>query len=76
MLLLKYSVFQKVLLRNGKPIPSANHFVAKWYTRPCLEIDGRLVNLWDKKSPINPEDSRHTRLLFGMVAIQTERCRR
>jgi hypothetical protein len=45
----------KGALLNGQPIPSANHFVAKWYTRPCLEIDGRLVNLWDDKSPINPE---------------------
>ncbi len=45
----------KGALQNGKRIPSANHFVAKWYTRPCLEIDGHLVNLWEKKSPIKPE---------------------
>jgi hypothetical protein len=44
----------KGALRNGQPIPTANHFVAKWYIRPCLEIDGRLVNLWDKRSTVKP----------------------
>jgi len=43
----------KGALRNGKPIPTANHFVAKWYIRPCLEIDGRLVNLWEAQSTVN-----------------------
>ncbi len=42
----------KGAMRNGQPLPTANHFVAKWYIRPCLEIDGRLVNLWEKNSPI------------------------
>ena len=46
----------KGALRNGKPIPTANHFVAKWYTRPCIEMNGRLVNLWDKASPVKPVD--------------------
>jgi len=46
----------KGAVRNGKPIPSANHFVAKWYIRPCIEMNGRLVNLWDKKSPVKPAD--------------------
>ena len=42
--------------RGGKPLATANHFVAKWYTRPCLEINGRLVNLWDKKSTVKEAD--------------------
>lgn len=36
----------KGALRNGKPIPSANHFVIKWFTRAGMEIDGLLVNPW------------------------------
>jgi hypothetical protein len=27
----------KGALRNGKPISTANHFVAKWYIRPCID---------------------------------------
>jgi len=36
----------KGALSNGKPIPSANHFVAKWFTRAGMEKDGLLVNPW------------------------------
>ncbi len=36
----------KGALRNGKPIPSANHFVAKWFVRAGMEKDGLLVNPW------------------------------
>ena len=43
----------KGALRNGKPLPTANHFVAKWYTRSCMEINGRLVNLWERESPVH-----------------------
>ena len=41
----------KGALRNGKPIPSANHFAAKWFVRHCLEIDGLLVNPWHEEWP-------------------------
>ena len=36
----------KGALRNGNPIPSANHFVVKWFTRAGMEKDGLLVNPW------------------------------
>jgi hypothetical protein len=58
----------KGALRNGKPISTANHFVAKWYIRPCIEIDGRLVNLWDKASPVNPDDLG--RYAYGLEWMQ------
>ncbi len=46
----------KGALRNGEPLPTANHFVVKWYIRPCLEINGRLVNLWEWNSTVDPAD--------------------
>jgi hypothetical protein len=46
----------KGAMRNGQPLPTANHFVAKWYIRPCLEINGRLVNLWEAASTVNPAE--------------------
>ncbi len=44
----------KGALRNGEPLPTANHFVVKWYIRPCLEMGGRLVNLWEPGSTVDP----------------------
>jgi len=58
----------KGALRDGKPISTANHFVAKWYIRPCIEIDGRLVNLWHKASLVNPDDLG--RYAYGLEWMQ------
>jgi hypothetical protein len=48
----------KGALHNGQPIPTANHFVAKWYTRPSMEINGLLVSPHREGWPseINVED--------------------
>ncbi len=36
----------KGALLNGKAIPSANHFVARWFVRAAMEKDDILLNPW------------------------------